>query len=131
LEERPLHFWDDKEWSEITDTWPSAVKKGFARRLREVQLGDQPSSNAKPLSGFGIPLWELWHRRGQRVIYSTHYASLTGQIEVLDAFEKDSRHGRVMRTSDKDRIEARVAALKGEMEDLTKALQAQQPRKLN
>lgn len=119
-QERLLHFWDEREWEKTIAGWPNAVRRGFATRLRVVQQGGQPSSHAKPLSGFDIPVWEMWHRDGQRVIYATHFASVSGKIEVLDAFEKDSRDGKKMRKSDRERIKGRIAALKREMEELEK-----------
>ncbi len=70
------------------------------------------------LAGFDVPIRELWHRSGQRVVYCVHYAAVSGRIDVIDAFEKDSREGKTMRKSDKERIERRVAALKREMEEL-------------
>lgn len=125
MSERRLHFWNDHDWREIVAGWPEAVRRGFAKRLRAVQFGEQPHSQAKPLSGFDIPIWEMWHRDGQRVIYSVHYAAVTGRIDVLDAFEKDSRAGKKMRTSDKTRIKGRIASLKREMEELDKRQRAQ------
>lgn len=122
--ERRLHFWDDDEWRAVTESWPLAVQRRFASQLRIVQHGAQPASHAKPLTGFAIPLWELWHRDGQRVVYTVHYASSTGRIDVLDAFEKDSRHGRKMRTNDRERIIGRVARLKREMDELEARLRA-------
>jgi phage-related protein len=118
LQERHLEFWNEDEWKEITSAWPNAVKRGFATRLRVVQNGGQPASNAKPLKGFAIPLWELWHRDGQRVIYTLEYVTLKNCVFVVDAFEKDSRKGPKMRTSDKTRIEGRARALKTEMDRL-------------
>lgn len=126
MAERRVNFWDEDEWRKIIVRWPSAVQRGFAKRLRVIQLGGQPTSHAKPLSGFEVPIWELWHRSGQRVVYCVHYASISGCVEVLDAFEKDSGEGRTMRTSDKERIARRVAALKREMEELQKRQRAAQ-----
>jgi hypothetical protein len=60
----------------------------------------------------------MWHRSGPRLIYTVDYAELTNRIYVLDAFEKDSRSGRKMRSDDKARIEKRIATLKREMDDL-------------
>ena len=123
MTERPIHFWDEDEWKEIIAGWPEAVQRGFATRLRVVQQGSQPQSRAKPLSGFDITVWELWHRDGQRVIYTIQFVSVSGRIDVLDAFEKDSSDGRKMRKSDKERIKKRVAAHKQEMEALAKRQQ--------
>ena len=120
MQERPLHFWDEEEWKATIAGWPEAVRRGFATRLRVVQQGGQPHSRAKPLSDFDIPVWEMWHRDGQRVIYSVHYVSVSGRVEVLDAFEKDSREGKKMRKSDRKRISARIAALKRDMDELEK-----------
>lgn len=130
MELRPLEFWDYDEWTSITKHWPKAVRKGFGRKLRVVQLGEQPQSNAKPLKGFAFSLWELWHRDGQRVIYTTVYVTLTGRIHVLDAFEKDSADGKKMRKTDKMRIEGRVTRLKTEMDRLEAEIEARR-RKLH
>lgn len=116
--ERHLEFWNEDDWNKVTSRWPDAVKRGFATRLRVVQNGGQPSSNAKPLKGFALSLWELWHRDGQRIVYTIEYVGLKNCIYILDAFEKDSRSGRKMRTSDRTRIEGRVRVLKAEMETL-------------
>jgi phage-related protein len=118
VQERNLAFWDEDEWKQITGQWPTAIQRGFATKLRVVQLGGQPAANAKPLRGFNIPLWEIYHRDGQRVIYTTEYCSLTNLVHVIDAFEKDSRKGRKMRTSDKHRITGRVQRLQAEMKPL-------------
>jgi len=120
LQERPLEFWDQAEFSRIVREWPDTVRRQFGNDLRIVQLGGHPGSNAKPLKGFAIPLWELKHREGQRIVYCTHYATLSGKIFVLDAFEKDSRDGSTMRTSDKDRIERRAKELTDKMDALKK-----------
>jgi len=118
LRERELEFWNEDQWEEIVSGWPDAVRRGFASRLRVVQLGGYPPSRDKPLKGFAIPLREMWHRDGQRVVYTTEYAALTNRVHVLDAFEKDSRENSTMRTSDKKRIEARVRVLKAEIDAL-------------
>jgi len=112
LAERRIEFWDEDSWNAITSRWPAAVRRGFATRLRVIQQGGQPHSHAKPLTGFAISLWELWHRDGQRVVYTVEYSLLTGTVYVLDAFAKDSRDGKTMRKSDKARIERRAADYK-------------------
>ncbi len=124
MPERHLEFWNEDEWRKITARWLDPIKRGFATRLRVVQLGGQPASRAKPLAGFAIPLWELWHRDGQRVIYTVEYADLTNCVNVLDAFEKDAGKGKKMRISDAARIKARVAALKLRMDDLKTRLRS-------
>lgn len=124
MQERDLEFWDEDDWKQITSTWPNAVNRGFATRLRVVQNGGQPTSHAKPLKGFAISLWELWHRDGQRVVYTVEYASLTNHIDVLDAFKKNSSEGKKMRTSDTVRITARVTALVRRMAELKAELEA-------
>jgi phage-related protein len=83
LTDRKLNFWDESEWRKTVVGWPPAVRRGFAKRLRVVQLGGQPQSHAKPLSGFDIPIWELWHRDGQRVVYTVHYAAISGRVDIL------------------------------------------------
>ena len=123
MAERDLDFWDEDEWREIVGHWPAAVQRGFASRLRTVQLGEFPQSRDKPLKGFAIPLREMWHRDGQRVVYTVEYATLNNRVYVIDAFEKDSGDGKEMRTSDKSRIEARAKAYKAEMEALKLSLQ--------
>lgn len=123
MHERNLEFWDEDQWRAITSSWPEAVQRGFAARLRIVQHGGYPPSRDKPLKGFAIPLREMWHRAGQRIVYTLEYVTLTNLIHVLDAFEKDSKKGKKMRAGDKARIEARVRMLKGEMDKL-KALLA-------
>lgn len=121
MQVRELEFWDDDEWKAITAGWPEAVARGFATRLRVVQNGEFPSSCDKPLKGFDIALREMWHRDGQRIVYTTAYASTTNRIYIIDAFEKDSRDGRKMRTSDKTRIEGRIRTLKSQMDQLKAA----------
>ena len=121
MRERELEFWNQDQWEGITSAWPTAVQRGFASRLRVVQLGGFPPSRDKPLKGFAISLREMWHRDGQRVVYTTEYAGLTNRVHVLDAFEKDSRENSTMRISDKKRIEARVKVLKAEMDALNLA----------
>lgn len=118
MRERDLEFWNEDEWADTICGWPSAVQSGFASRLRIVQLGGFPTSRDKPLKGFSISLREMWHRSGQRIIYTVEYAALTNRVHVLDAFEKDAREGSTMRTSDKKRIETRVKRLKAEMDSL-------------
>lgn len=118
MQERQLEFWDESEWKEITSRWPRAVSMGFATRLRVVQQGGFPPSRDKPLRGFDVSLREMWHRDGQRIVYTVDYCALTNRVYVLDAFDKDSRAGRKMRTSDKERIKARVKMLKREMDQL-------------
>jgi hypothetical protein len=127
LQELALDFWDEDQWRAITSRWPGAVNRGFATRLRVIQNGGFPPSCDKPLKGFPIPLREMWHRAGQRVIYTVEYTRLMNRVHIIDAFEKDSREGRAMRTSDKARITARARALKVEMERL-QALTASRSR---
>jgi phage-related protein len=124
VKERALAFWNEDEWKAITASWPQAVQRGFAKNLRIAQLGGTPQSHAKPLSGFKISVWELWHRDGQRVIYTTDLAELTNCVHILDAFSKDSRKGKKMRTSDKSRIEGRVKAVRAEIDRLSAEIQA-------
>lgn len=123
MQERTLEFWDYDEWKAIIERWPAAVRQRFANGLRMVQLGGMPS-HAKPLSGFDISLCELRHRDGQRVIYTTELGRLRNCIYVLDAFNKDSRKGKTMRTSDRTRIRARVARVKAEIARLEADLKA-------
>lgn len=118
MKDRELDFWDEDQWKAIIKDWPKSVKKTLGSRLRIVQKGKQPESGAKPLSDFKISVWELWVRSGQRVIYTTAYAEINDCIYVLDAFEKDSRDGSKMRTSDRTRIKGRVARLKERMDKL-------------
>lgn len=125
-EDRPLEFWDKEDWQAIVTAWPLAVKKAIGASLRVLQHGEKPDSHCKTLQDFPIPLLELWHRSGQRVICTTEYANLTGRIHVLDAFEKDSREGKKMRQSDKDRIERRAKELKQRMEALKKSTERSQ-----
>jgi hypothetical protein len=122
-EDRPLDFWDLDEWQTIVTPWPDSVKKAIGGNLRVLQHGEMPASHCKTLQGFPIPLLELWHRSGQRVICTTEFASLTNRIHVLDAFMKDSRERRRMRQSDKARIERRARDLKQRMEALKKSVE--------
>ena len=94
MKERILEFWNEDEWNAITADWPTAVQRRFAENLRIAQLGGTPESHAKPLKGFKVSLWELWHRDGQRVIYTTELVELRNCVYVVDAFNKDSREGR-------------------------------------
>jgi len=129
--DRPLEFWDKDEWMAIVTPWPVSVKKMIGANLRVLQHGERPSSHCKTLNDFPLPLLELWHRSGQRVICTTEYAELTGHIHVIDAFEKDSREGRKMRTTDKKRIMDRANALKRRMEDLNRSMKRTRASKLH
>ena len=131
MKERTLEFWDEDEWEAITANWPAAVQRGFAKNLRIAQLGGTPQSHAKPLSGFKISLWELWHRDGQRVIYTTDLAELRNCVYVVDAFNKDSVKGKKMRTSDKSRIDGRAKALRAEIDRLEAELLARRKKQLH
>lgn len=126
MEDRPLEFWDLEEWREIVASWPESVKKAIGGNLRVLQHGEKPASHCKTLQDFAIPLLQLWHPSGQRVICTTEYASLTGNIHVLDAFMKDSREGGKMRKGDRDRIERRAKQLQGRMEELKRAMEQTQ-----
>jgi phage-related protein len=123
-----VEFWNYDEWMALIKSWPKAVRRRFGEQLREVQLGSQPKSGAKPLSGFKISLWELKRRSGQRVVYTVKYVAETNCIYVLDAFEKDSGEGSEMRVADKKRIEGRVADLKKRMGKLKAAERVKRKR---
>jgi len=125
-EDRPLEFWDRDDWQTIVTVWPPAVRKAIGASLRVLQHGEKPDSHCEALRDFPIPLLELWHRSGQRVICTTEYANLTGRIHVLDAFEKDSGAGKKMRQSDKNRIERRAKELKLRMDALKKPTERSQ-----
>lgn len=126
MDDRPLEFWDLDEWRTIVTPWPQAAKDSIGGNLRILQHGDKPASHCKTLQDFPIPLLELWHRGGQRVICTTEYASLIGRVHVLDAFMKDAKDGAKMRPADKDRITGRAKALRNEMNALMKALKPSQ-----
>jgi hypothetical protein len=126
VEDRPLEFWDLEEWQQIVTSWPEPVKKAIGGNLRVLQHGEKPASHCKTLQDFAIPLLELWHRSGQRVICTTEYGSLTSRIHVLDAFIKDSGEGKKMRKSDQERIERRAKQLQARMEELKKAMEQTQ-----
>ena len=120
MADRPLEFWDLTEWQAIVTPWPDPVKKAIGANLRVLQHGEMPASHCKTLQKFPIPLLELWHPSGPRVICTAEYAGLTGHLHVLDAFEKDSKDGKKMRPSDRDRIERRAKELKKRMDALKK-----------
>jgi phage-related protein len=122
LDDRPLEFWDLDEWRETVTPWPEAVKKAIGGNLRILQHGEMPASHCKTLQGFSIPLLELWHRSGQRVVCTVAYTDLVGLVHVLDAFMKDSKEGKKMRKSDAERIEKRAKALKHRMDDLKQSM---------
>jgi phage-related protein len=115
LSDRDLEFWDDDEWTAFIQGWDEGLRTYFGSRLRTAQQGRLAETGVKPLQDFGIALFEIKHRCGARVVYTTEYATLAGCIYVLDAFMKDSREGKKMRTSDKTRIEARVSRIKQQM----------------
>lgn len=100
--------------------WPDPVKRAFASDLEVVRNGGIPSRHAQRLKGFNIKLWELKHRSGARVVYTVEYVSIDGCIHIIDAFDKDARENRKMRTSDKRRLEARVAELQRRLSALSK-----------
>lgn len=103
--------------------WPKAVKKAIGANLRVLQHGERPASHCKALRDFAVPLLELWHRSGQRVICTTAYSGESGRIHVLDAFVKDSGDGRKMRRTDKERIELRAKELKNRMDEVERTSQ--------
>ena len=120
----PLDPWDEDEWKAIIASWPKPIRKYMGPRLRTVQNGQQPATGAKPLRNFKISLWELKHRDGQRVIYTTAYTGVSGCIHIVDAFMKDSSEGEKMRKADKVRITKRVTALKKMMDQLEAEIKA-------
>ncbi len=125
-----MEFWDDNEWQTFLEDWPSELRTYFGSRLRTAQQGRMAESGVKPLQDFGIALFEIKHRSGARVVYTTEYATLAGCIYVLDAFMKDSRDGSKMRTVDKTRIKERVKQIKHQMKPLEQEARARQ-RKLH
>jgi phage-related protein len=118
LSDKDLEFWDDDEWKAFIEGWSDYLRTYVGSRLRTAQQGRRAETGVKPLQDFGIALCEIKHRCGARVVYTTEYAELTGCIYVLDAFMKDSREGKKMRTSDKTRIKARVKQIKEQMKPL-------------
>jgi len=128
LSDKDLEFWDDDEWRAFIQDWDHDLRAYFGSRLRTAQQGRLPETGVKPLQDFGIALFEIKHSCGARVVYTTEYATLTRCIYVVDAFMKDSREGKKMRTSDRTRIRARVKRIKEQMKPLIEREAARKKR---
>ena len=82
--DKDLEFWDYDKWKAFIEDWSDDLKKYVGSRLRTVQQGDHPKTGVKPLTGFkGISLFEIKHRSGARVVYTTDYVSLADCVHEI------------------------------------------------
>jgi phage-related protein len=82
--------WEGDSKELLTD-FPEDVKKTLGFSLRQIQNGQRPRCDCRPMDVVGPGVWELKeadHRTWYRVMYLTVIRNV---IHVLHCFEKDSR----------------------------------------
>ena len=84
-----VHFEGDS--LEVLSAFPSAVKQALGFALRQLQLGREPTCQARRMSSIGPGVYEL-KEADERTWYRAIYLAKVGNvIHVLHCFEKGSR----------------------------------------
>lgn len=76
---------------EVLSDFPAEVKATLGFSLRQIQNGQKPRCEHRPMTSVGKGVWELKdgdNRAWYRVMYLTRVQNV---IHVLHCFEKDSR----------------------------------------
>src|SRR5580704_7065756 len=99
---------------DVLMAWPRGVKRDFGLSLRNLQEGQRPALDARPMQSIGQGVFELkaadeaaWYR----VIY---LARVEGTIFVLDSFMKKSRK---TEKNDLNRARARLKRVRQRLQE--------------
>jgi phage-related protein len=84
-----LHFEGDS--LEVLSNFPDEIKRVLGFSLRQLQIGQPPTSHTRSMSSIGPGVYEL-KEADERAWYRAIYLSKIGNtIHVLHCFEKESR----------------------------------------
>lgn len=99
---------------DVLKQWPREIQRDFGMSLRNLQLGERPDLEARPMQSIGQGVFELkaadkfaWYR----VIY---LARIENTIHVLDSFTKKSRK---TEKNDLNRARARLAQVRRRLQE--------------